>query len=66
MLQQEALYDLCRMVAQLDHKKRELLTLRFAADLSSREIAYVVGKSESAVKKQLTRILQMLKENTHV
>jgi RNA polymerase sigma-70 factor, ECF subfamily len=66
MLQQEALNDLRRMVAQLDPEKRELLSLRFAADLSSREIAAVVGKSEAAVKKQLTRIIQTLKENTHV
>lgn len=43
-------------------EKRELLALRFASDLSSREIAAVVGKSEAAVKKQLTRTIAQLKE----
>jgi RNA polymerase sigma-70 factor (ECF subfamily) len=41
---------------------RELLALRFAAQLSSTEIAAVVGKNPAAVKKQLTRLLQTLKE----
>ncbi len=47
---------------ELDLEKRELLALRFAAGLSSRQIAGVTGRSEAAVKKQLTRILRTLKE----
>lgn len=49
-------------IGRLDHGKQELLALRFAGGLSSRQIAGVVGKSESAVKKQLTRTIQSLKE----
>jgi RNA polymerase sigma-70 factor (ECF subfamily) len=45
----------------LDRQKRELLLLRFAGELSSTEIAAVVGKSPAAVQKQLTRLLQELK-----
>jgi RNA polymerase sigma-70 factor (ECF subfamily) len=57
--------DLSRIgaaVADLDADARDLLTLRFAAGLTSREISGVVGKSESAVKKQLSRLLRRLRE----
>jgi hypothetical protein len=43
--------------------KRELLALRFGSGLSAREIAPIVGKSEAAVKKQLTRTIATLKEH---
>ena len=49
-------------IAALSAEKRELLELRFAAGLTAREIAAVVGKSEGAVKKQLARTLHALKE----
>jgi len=58
----ERLARLRSLLERIDPAKRELLTLRFASDLSSREIASVVGKSESAVKKQLTRTIAQLKE----
>lgn len=50
------------LVASLDSNKRELLILRFAGDLTVREIAKVVGKSEAATQKQLTRTINTLKE----
>lgn len=50
-------------IRTLPAQKQDLLALRFAAGLSSREIAAVVGKSESSVKKQLTRTIQSLKEH---
>jgi RNA polymerase sigma-70 factor (ECF subfamily) len=53
------------LLAALDGEKRELLALRFAGQLSSSEIATVVGKSPAAVKKQLTRLIQALKEQYH-
>src|SRR5205814_2358378 len=43
-------------------EKQDLLALRFAAGLTSREIGVVVGKSEASVKKQLTRTVGSLKE----
>lgn len=50
-------------IAVLAPDQRELLELRFAAGLSSREIADVVGKRQAAVKRQLTRIVAQLKES---
>jgi RNA polymerase sigma-70 factor (ECF subfamily) len=58
----EALTQLRVLLVQLDPSKRGLLALRFAAGLSSRQIADVIGKREAAVKKQLTRIIGALKE----
>ncbi len=65
LLHQEALARLRQLVARLDPEKRELLSLRFAAQLSATEIATVVGKKPQAVKKQLTRIIHTLKEHYH-
>jgi RNA polymerase sigma-70 factor (ECF subfamily) len=62
VLRRERLDRLRAMVSRLDANKRELLALRFAAGLTSREIGTVVGKSEGAVKKQLFRIIASLKE----
>jgi RNA polymerase sigma-70 factor (ECF subfamily) len=49
-------------IQKLDPYKRELLALRFAGGLNTKEIAQTVGKSQAAVKKQLTRTIQWLKE----
>jgi RNA polymerase sigma-70 factor (ECF subfamily) len=62
LVHQERLVRLKTLLARLDPAQRELLALRFAAGLSTPQIALVVGKSPAAVKKQLTRLLQMLKE----
>jgi RNA polymerase sigma-70 factor (ECF subfamily) len=50
------------VIARLDRQKQELLALRFAAGLSSRQIAAVTGKTESAVKKQIWRLVLKLRE----
>ena len=50
------------LVATLPEIQREALALRFGGGLSSREIAAVIGKSEAATKKLLTRSLATLKE----
>jgi RNA polymerase sigma-70 factor, ECF subfamily len=63
ILLQERLARLRKLLAQLDPAKRELLALRFAAGLSTPQIAVVVGRSHAAVKKELTRTLQKLKEH---
>ena len=62
ILQQETHSRLNTLLRQLDPSKRDLLALRFAGGLTSGEIAGVVGKSPAAVKKQLTRTIQTLKE----
>ncbi|MDQ2713998.1 MAG: sigma-70 family RNA polymerase sigma factor [Chloroflexota bacterium] len=62
ILRQESLVRLRCLLEGVDGKKRELLALRFAAGLSTAEIALVVNKSQASVKKQLTRILSTLKE----
>lgn len=58
----ERLERLGALLGQIDSGKRELLALRFGSGLSAREIAPIVGKSEAAVKKQLTRMIANLKE----
>ena len=63
VLRRERLDRLRVLVSGLDANKRELLALRFAAGLTSREIGVVVGKGEGAVKKQLFRIIASLKEH---
>ncbi|HEY0756175.1 MAG TPA: sigma-70 family RNA polymerase sigma factor [Ktedonobacteraceae bacterium] len=65
LVQRERLANLRELLVRLDPWQRELLALRFAAGLSSSEIAQVVGKSHAAVKKQLTRLLYTLKERYH-
>ena len=64
-LQQERLARLRMLLAKLDVGKRELLALRFAAGLSSPQIATVLGKSPAAIKRQLSRIIANLKEQYH-
>jgi len=63
VIQQEQLMQLKHLLHQLEPSKQELLALRFSGGLSGPEIALVVGKSQAAVKKQLTRTLQYLKEH---
>lgn len=61
-LRRESVNQLRLLVAQLPADKQELIYLRFAARLTAGEIAAVVGKSEAAVQRQLSRIIQSLKE----
>lgn len=51
------------LFARLDADSRDLLLLRFAAQLSLREIAAVIGKSEAASRMRLVRTLRTLKES---
>jgi len=61
-MQREAINRLRVLIGQLSPEKQELLALRFAGDLTVREIAPVVGRSKDAVKKQLTRTMRTLRE----
>lgn len=67
-IQNEELKALRRKIQKLPKKKRELIRLRFVAELSFKEISEVLGKSESAVKKAIYRTMDALKdelENDH-
>jgi len=59
-LRREDLGRVRALVDALDADKRELLVLRFVARLTIREIAVVIGKSEAATHKRLTRTLHAL------
>ncbi len=61
-LRQETRDRLRLVLGGCDEGTREVLALRYGAGLSVAEIAAIVGKSEAAVKKQLTRALRALKE----
>lgn len=53
---------LARLLVQLDEHKQELLRLRYAAGLRFAEIALLESRSEAAVKMELYRILDFLRE----
>lgn len=59
-LRREDLERLHALFDALDADKRELLALRFVARLTVGEIAAVIGKSEAATYKRLTRTLRAL------
>ena len=50
------------LLNQLDEDKRELLRLRFTANLSFAEIALIEGKTEAAVKMSVYRVLDFLRQ----
>jgi RNA polymerase sigma-70 factor (ECF subfamily) len=50
------------LVADLSREQQEVLSLRFAAELSYAEIGAVIGKREDAVKKIAYRALETLRE----
>lgn len=51
------------LISALPPDKRELLTLRYAAGLRTAEIAAVLGKTDAAVRQQLSRLVQKLQED---
>jgi RNA polymerase sigma-70 factor (ECF subfamily) len=63
--QAEDLARLRRILLTLSDEQRELLALRFAARLTASEISIVIGKTPEATQKQITRILQRVKEHYH-
>lgn len=54
-----------RAVNALPSAQREAIALRYAGGLSAREIGGVLGKSEAASQKLITRGLERLRENLH-
>ncbi len=65
VIHDESLAQLAAVFSTIDQSRRELLVLRFVAGLSMAEIGAVIGKSEGATKKQMSRTLQALKEQYH-
>lgn len=61
----EAVARLHAVLGTCNAHTREVLALHFAARLTIAETAAAVGKSEAAVKKQLTRTIHALKEQYH-
>jgi RNA polymerase sigma-70 factor (ECF subfamily) len=57
----ETLAQVRDLVAALPPRKREILALRFAADLTYREIGVLQGRREAAVKKEMSRLLDHLR-----
>jgi RNA polymerase sigma-70 factor (ECF subfamily) len=53
---------LSRLLAGFPERERELLSLKFGADLNNREISTITGLSESNVGTILSRVLQKLRE----
>ncbi len=62
VVREERLEHLAQLVRILDEEKQELLRLRFAGELTYREIGEIVGRSEGAVKMAVHRLLRRLEE----
>jgi RNA polymerase sigma-70 factor (ECF subfamily) len=61
VMQNETLGHLRLLISQLKDDERELIRLRYVADLSFAEMADLLGKREDAVKKSVHRLLARLK-----
>ncbi|MEA4811715.1 MAG: sigma-70 family RNA polymerase sigma factor [Anaerolineaceae bacterium] len=56
----ERLQKMAMLIHGLTEQEQELIRLRYLAELNFREISKILGKSESAVKKALYRLLAQL------
>jgi RNA polymerase sigma-70 factor (ECF subfamily) len=63
VVHREDLRDLEAQLLALNEEERELLRLRFAAEMRYKDIAVLVGKTPGAVKIAIYRLLNRLKEN---
>ncbi len=59
-VEREELERLAKLVRQLDEDQRELIRLRYVAELSFREMAALLGRKEDTVKKALYRLQDRL------
>lgn len=60
-LQRDRLERVAQALDELTPDRREALTLRFFGELSNREVAQMMGKSEAAVKMLVCRALRQLR-----
>jgi RNA polymerase sigma-70 factor (ECF subfamily) len=63
VLADEAASSLVALVNSLPEIQREAIALRYAAGLTAREIGNVLGKSDQATQKLLSRALATIREN---
>ena len=63
VLKREQMADLRARVDRLPAVQRDAIVLRYAGGLTAREIAGVIGKSEAATQKLLSRALTVLRES---
>ena len=61
LIQNEELIRLQSLIKKINDDERELIRLRYVADLSFVEMAELLGKREDAVKKSVYRLLERLK-----
>ncbi len=66
VLAQERRVALAAAINDLPEAQREALVLRYAAGLTAREIGNVLGKSDQATQKLISRALATLRERHHV
>ena len=65
VLRRDDIADVQHLLGTLDEQTREAIVLRFTAELSLAEIGVVLGASEDAVRKRITRALHTMKERYH-
>jgi RNA polymerase sigma-70 factor (ECF subfamily) len=66
VIQTERVAALAKLIRALAEEERDLLRLRFVADLPFSEIGRLLGRSEDAVKKALYRLLVRLQSQLEV
>jgi RNA polymerase sigma-70 factor (ECF subfamily) len=66
VIQTEQSANLAKLIQVLPEKERELLRLRFLADMSYPEIAHFLHRNEAAVKKSIYRLLARLHSQLEV
>jgi RNA polymerase sigma-70 factor (ECF subfamily) len=62
-LRLESIGEVARHLDELPEIQRECLLLRYGSGLTAREIGLVIGRSEEATQKLITRALAKLREN---
>lgn len=62
VIHQEQVQTLQHLLMQLDEDKRNLLLLRITGNLSAGDVGAIVGKSAGAVRVEIHRIVQSLKQ----
>lgn len=63
VLQREADYQLHRHIQRLPSFQQQLLSLRYAHNLSASEIGVLLNKSEASIRQQLLRTRKLLRAN---